>query len=104
LRGPSKLSLRAIGGAFGCTSRVAAPAEQLGANDPINTKFTIDIISGTSAGGINGIYLAKALATESDLSQLQELWFNEGGIDGLLNDRASYATHYRYSEPADVTR
>jgi hypothetical protein len=40
--------------------------------------------------GINGIYLAKALATESDLSQLQELWFNEGGIDGLLNDSASF--------------
>src|SRR4030088_2922057 len=67
------------------------PKEQLGANDPINTKFRIDIISGTSAGGINGIYLAKALATESDLSQLEELWFDEGGIDGLLNDRASYA-------------
>jgi patatin-related protein len=67
------------------------PKEQLGANDPINTKFKIDIISGTSAGGINGIYLAKALATESDLSQLEELWFDEGGIDGLLNDRASYA-------------
>jgi patatin-related protein len=67
------------------------PKEQLGAEDPINTKFKIDIISGTSAGGINGIYLAKALATESDLSQLEELWFDEGGIDELLNDRASYA-------------
>jgi hypothetical protein len=29
----------------------------------IKTKFMVDIISGTSAGGINGIYLAKALNT-----------------------------------------
>jgi predicted acylesterase/phospholipase RssA len=64
---------------------------QPGDDDPIKTKFKIDIISGTSAGGINGIYLAKALATEGDLSQLEELWFDEGGIDELLNDRASYA-------------
>src|SRR5262249_14262832 len=37
--------------------------------DPIKTKFKIDIISGTSAGGINGIFLAKALASGADLTQ-----------------------------------
>jgi hypothetical protein len=67
------------------------PKEQLGAIDPINTKFKIDIISGASAGGINGIYLAKALATESDLSQLQELWFNEGGIDPTNGASATFS-------------
>jgi patatin-related protein len=58
---------------------------------PIKTKFKIDIISGTSAGGINGIYLAKALANEGDLTGLEELWFEEGGIEDLLNDRGSYS-------------
>src|SRR4051794_6905552 len=27
---------------------------------PVRTRFVVDILSGTSAGGINGIYLAKA--------------------------------------------
>jgi len=66
----------------------ATPATQ---HDPIKTKFKIDIISGTSAGGINGIFLAKALASEGRLNQLQDLWFKEAGIDDLLNDRKSYA-------------
>jgi patatin-related protein len=56
----------------------------------IHTKFQVDIISGTSAGGINGIFLAKALANDSDLSQIQQLWFDQGDIGKLLNDRESY--------------
>jgi patatin-related protein len=56
----------------------------------IRTKFKVDIISGTSAGGINGVFLAKALANESDLSPIQQLWFDEGAIERLLNDRSSY--------------
>jgi patatin-related protein len=67
------------------------PTKEPKAADPIKTKFKIDIISGTSAGGINGIYLAKALATEAELNQLEELWIDEGGIDELLNDRQSYS-------------
>src|SRR5215472_1769092 len=38
------------------------PTQEPKDGDPVKTKFKIDIISGTSAGGINGIYLAKALA------------------------------------------
>jgi predicted acylesterase/phospholipase RssA len=43
-------------------------SEEGGASSPLNTsgapgtRFVIDIISGTSAGGINGVFLAKALA------------------------------------------
>src|SRR5438270_1128582 len=32
-----------------------------GAELPVKTRVSVDIISGTSAGGINGIFLAKAL-------------------------------------------
>src|SRR5262249_49188730 len=66
----------------------------------IKTKFKIDIISGTSAGGINGIFLAKALASGADLTQLQQLWFEEAGIDDLLNDSKSYAG-LRVTAPAE---
>jgi patatin-related protein len=59
-------------------------------NDEIKTKFMIDIISGTSAGGLNGIYLAKALVGDSDITDVQKLWFDEGDIAKLLNDKKSY--------------
>jgi patatin-related protein len=55
------------------------------------TRFVIDVISGTSAGGINGIFLAKALANNEDFGLLQELWVEEGDIGLLLNDERSYA-------------
>ena len=35
----------------------------------VGVKPTIDVISGSSAGGINGLFLAKALASGADLSQ-----------------------------------
>ncbi|RXH58941.1 hypothetical protein GRAN_2251 [Granulicella sibirica] len=53
------------------------------------TKFLVDVISGTSAGGINGIFLAKSLANNVPMTSLQDLWFNEGAIESLLNDKKS---------------
>ncbi len=50
------------------------------------TRFVIDVIAGTSAGGINGIYLAKALALAQPFSALRDLWINEGDLGRLLND------------------
>ena len=58
-------------------------------DDPIFTKFVIDILSGTSAGGINAVYLAKALANGQEIKQLSELWVEEGDIGKLINDKAS---------------
>lgn len=54
------------------------------------TRFVVDVISGTSAGGINGAFLAKALANGQRFSPLKDLWIQEGDIDSLLNDDASY--------------
>ena len=53
-------------------------------------RFVVDIISGTSAGGINGVCLAKALARGlDDLRPLENIWLEEGDIDKLLNDKKS---------------
>jgi patatin-related protein len=60
------------------------------ADERVRTKFKVDVISGTSAGGINGVFLAKALANNSNIDALQDLWFDEGGIEQLLNDGQSY--------------
>lgn len=44
----------------------------------------VDIISGTSAGGINGVFLAKALAHNRSQDALKQLWFEKGDIKQLL--------------------
>jgi patatin-related protein len=45
---------------------------------------SIDIIGGTSAGGINGIALGKALACNVDMEPLKDVWLNKGDIRQLL--------------------
>jgi patatin-related protein len=44
----------------------------------------VDVIAGTSAGGINGIYLAKALAGNRSQDGLRKLWFENGDMNQLL--------------------
>jgi patatin-related protein len=48
----------------------------------------IDIISGTSAGGINGVVLAKALAVNAEQEELKRLWIDEGDLRKLLRTKA----------------
>ena len=57
---------------------------------PIRTRFVVDILTGTSAGGINAVYLAKALANDQDMNKLKTLWITEGDIGVLINDIQSY--------------
>jgi len=70
----------------------SGPLPPVGVQSPeIRTRFRVDIISGTSAGGINGVFLAKSLANNVSMTSLQDLWFNEGAIESLLNDKKSYS-------------
>ncbi|HKU72317.1 MAG TPA: patatin-like protein [Pyrinomonadaceae bacterium] len=61
-----------------------------GKSGSIRTRFVVDILTGTSAGGINAVYLAKALANDQDMDELHKLWVEEGDIGKLLNDKGSY--------------
>jgi patatin-related protein len=56
---------------------------------PIRTRFVIDVLSGTSAGGLNSIFLAKALVNNANMEGLKRLWMEEGDINRLLNDKKS---------------
>lgn len=47
-----------------------------------------DIITGASAGGINGIFLAQALATGQSLEPLTQLWLDRADVDTLLDPDA----------------
>jgi patatin-related protein len=44
----------------------------------------VDIITGTSAGGLNGAFLANALVNRGDMGQLLTLWREEGDLGKLL--------------------
>jgi len=70
---------------------LALELEKLATDDSriIGTTFVVDILSGTSAGGINSIYLAKALANEQRIDRLKQLWITEGDLELLLNDAGS---------------
>ena len=81
--------------------RIAQAARDAGDADPpdvwsdidtsgyTQTRFAVDVVAGTSAGGINGLFLAKALANGERFSPLKDLWVNEGDIALLLNDEQS---------------
>jgi patatin-related protein len=58
--------------------------------DAIRTRFVVDIISGTSAGGINGVLLGLALAQQKDFTQSADLWRKVAGIDELLREERSF--------------
>jgi patatin-related protein len=60
-----------------------------GTEGPVRRRFVVDVISGTSAGGINGVCLAKALANGTSVAGLKHIWLNDGDIGGLINDRDS---------------
>src|SRR3712207_3415753 len=53
----------------------------------VRTRFVVDILVGTSAGGINGIFLAKALANGEDIDLLRKMWIDEGDIAKLFNEQ-----------------
>jgi patatin-related protein len=59
--------------------------EDLAAKDPdrARTRVVVDTVAGTSAGGINGVYLAKAVAHNRSQDELRNLWLERGDI-GLL--------------------
>jgi patatin-related protein len=49
-----------------------------------NIRVVVDVITGTSAGGLNGIFLAKAISGNRSQDGLRTLWFEKGDIKNLL--------------------
>lgn len=61
-------------------------------NEQPNVNFVIDVLTGSSAGGINAVYLSKALVRGVDgMDDLQRLWIEQGDFAKLLNDKKSVA-------------
>jgi patatin-related protein len=67
--------------------------------EAIQTRFVIDLLSGTSAGGINSVFLAKALANDVELSPLRDLWVETADFAQLLNDPQGLAERHQQQNP-----
>jgi patatin-related protein len=55
----------------------------------LNLTVSTDIIAGASAGGINGILLAQAVASGQSLEPLRKLWLESADSDRLLDPEAA---------------
>ena len=53
----------------------------------------VDVISGASAGGLNGLFLAYALCGHREFGHMVDLWRNRAGIEALLGDPAGAEPH-----------
>jgi patatin-related protein len=53
----------------------------------INLRILVDILSGASAGGINAVFLAQAIATGQSLDPLTDLWMKHADVEALLEPR-----------------
>ena len=56
---------------------------------PVRVRFVVDLISGSSAGGLNGVCLATALANDlpgadTQLGSLEDLWVKQGDLETLF--------------------
>jgi patatin-related protein len=65
---------------------LGSEVEEVTNEDPVHTRFIVDVLAGTSAGGINAVYLAKALSNGQPFQQLKQLWMDEADIRTLIND------------------
>jgi patatin-related protein len=59
-----------------------------------DSDITVDVVSGTSAGGINGILLAYALCNGREFADSAALWRRDGGIRQLLRDPGGSANNW----------
>ncbi len=60
----------------------------IAARSNIQLRVLADIVAGASAGGINGIFLARALATGQSLDPLTDLWLDGADVDRLIDPDA----------------
>ncbi|ODP39471.1 patatin-like protein [Sphingomonas turrisvirgatae] len=59
--------------------------QEIGDTTGIRLRAMTDIVAGASAGGINGVFLAQAIATGQSLDPLTDLWLQTADVEALLN-------------------
>jgi patatin-related protein len=69
--------------------RIPAGRRRTEGSGTVRTRFVVDILSGTSAGGINSVLLGLALALQKDFTKSADLWRNVADIKELLREKGS---------------
>ena len=55
----------------------------------LDVRILVDILAGASAGGINAVFLAEAIASGRSLEPLTELWLETADVDRLIDPAMS---------------
>ncbi|MEA3033366.1 MAG: hypothetical protein QOH86_1382 [Sphingomonadales bacterium] len=63
--------------------------ETMAAEGGIELRVLVDILTGASAGGINAIFLAEAIAAGRSLDPLTDLWLDTADVDRLIDPEVS---------------
>lgn len=99
IRDPSRLHVQAASGSelvYRKLGQMLSQNEPVDLNEapgrPVRTRFVIDVLSGTSAGGINSVFLAKALANDVTLEGLRGVWLDTADLGELFNDKSGGGT------------
>ncbi|KTF69245.1 patatin-like protein [Sphingomonas sp. HT-1] len=58
--------------------------EEIRERSGLNLRVLVDILSGASAGGINAVFLAQAIATGQSLDPLTAMWLDHADVEALL--------------------
>lgn len=58
----------------------------------VDLRVVVDIIAGASAGGINGVMLARALSHDLPMGRLRDLWLENADVTELLASEAKAGT------------
>ena len=75
-----------VGGSQGVYHALLQEIEE---HTSIRVRVLADIIAGASAGGINGIFLAQAIATGQSLDPLTDLWMTSADVEALIDTEAA---------------
>ena len=57
-------------------------------------RVLVDILAGASAGGINAIFLAQAIATGASLDPLTDLWLESADVDRLIDPEVNAISRF----------
>nr|WP_295671541.1 patatin-like protein [Sphingomonas sp.] len=63
--------------------------EEIQDDTGLRLRVLVDIIAGASAGGLNGVFLAQAIATGQSLEPLTQLWLDSADVEALIDDDAA---------------
>jgi len=71
---------------------VYAKLLRLSQEQGLRLRVLVDIVSGASAGALNGVFLAQAIATGQSLDPLTELWLKSADVEALIAPDAAPAS------------